>query len=112
VRGWRRVGQTTLTFYLVLLGYVLFRARSAAAAVHFFGALHASPTPSIVSHDAIATAAACATALVFCHVLDHAMQSWRKVVERGWIMWPAMAFAVSCLALFGGAAQPFIYFAF
>jgi D-alanyl-lipoteichoic acid acyltransferase DltB (MBOAT superfamily) len=113
VRGWRRVAQTMLTFYLVLMGYVLFRARSVAAATRFFATLHASRTPpSIVSRDTIATAAACAAVLVFTHLLDYGMQRWRTVAPRGWVMWPAMALAVTCLFLFSGAAQPFIYFAF
>ena len=112
VRGWRRLAQTALTFYLVLMGYVLFRARSLAAAAHFFVTLHASRTPSTISRDTISTAAVCVAALVFCQVLDYAMQSRRAVAERAWIMWPAMALAVACILLFSGAAQPFIYFAF
>jgi hypothetical protein len=34
------------------------------------------------------------------------------MVERPWIMWPAMAVAVTCVLLFGAPAHPFIYFAF
>jgi hypothetical protein len=49
---------------------------------------------------------------VFCHVLDYSLERWRGVVERSWIVWPAMVVAVTCVVLFGGAAQPFIYFAF
>jgi hypothetical protein len=58
------------------------------------------------------TALACASALVLCHLLDHAMQRWRGIVERPWILWPAMAALVSGLMLFRSAAQPFIYVAF
>jgi D-alanyl-lipoteichoic acid acyltransferase DltB (MBOAT superfamily) len=112
VQGYRRLAQTGLTFYLVLMGYVLFRARSVVAALHFFGTLHSSRVPSVVPRDTIATAAGCALALMFCHALDHCIHRFREVVERPWIMWPAMALAVTCRALFGGAAQPFIYFAF
>jgi D-alanyl-lipoteichoic acid acyltransferase DltB (MBOAT superfamily) len=112
LRGWRRFAQTALTFYLVLMGYVLFRAHSMAAAGHFFVALHASRTPSVVSRDAITTAAACAAALVLCQALDAVMQRRRDAVERAWLMWPAMVLAVAALALFSGVAQPFIYFAF
>ena len=113
VRGWRRAAQTVLTFYLVLMGYVIFRARSVGAALRFFGVLHGSRTaPSIATRDALTTVAACAAALVFCHVLDYGMRRWRAGVERTWMVWPAMALAVTCLALASGAAQPFIYFAF
>jgi D-alanyl-lipoteichoic acid acyltransferase DltB (MBOAT superfamily) len=112
LRGFRRVAQTALTFYLVLMGYVLFRARSIAAAGHFFVALHASRTPSVVSRDAMKTAAACAAALVLCQALDAVMDRRRAAPVRAWIMWPAMVLAVAGLALFSGVAQPFIYFAF
>jgi D-alanyl-lipoteichoic acid acyltransferase DltB (MBOAT superfamily) len=112
VRGVRRLAQTALTFYLVLMGYVLFRARSVHDAGRLFTDLHRARVPSVVSQDAIATAASAAAALVFCHVLDHAVRRWREHVERPWIMWPAMVVAVACIALFGVKAQPFIYFAF
>lgn len=112
VRGVRRLAQTALTFYLVLMGYVLFRARSVQDAGRLFADLHWARVPSVVSQDAIATAAAAVAAIVFCHLLDHAARRWREQVERPWIMWPAMVVAVACIALFGGQAQPFIYFAF
>jgi D-alanyl-lipoteichoic acid acyltransferase DltB (MBOAT superfamily) len=112
VRGYRRLAQMGLTFYLVLMGYVVFRARSVAAAWHFFAALHSSRAPSIPSRDAVATAAACVAALVFGHLLDYSLQRWRPVIERPWVLWPAMVLAATCIALFSGAAQPFIYFAF
>lgn len=111
-RGLRRLGLTVLTFYLVLMGYVLFRARTPAAALHFFAALHTSRAPSVVTHATLTTAGAAAGALVFCHLLDYALRRFRATAESPWLMWPALAVAVTCLALFSGAAQPFIYFAF
>jgi D-alanyl-lipoteichoic acid acyltransferase DltB (MBOAT superfamily) len=112
LRGGRRLAQMALTFYLVLMGYVLFRAHSLSVAARYLAALHSSRAPSVFSHDAITTLGACLGALVGCHLLDHAVKRWRTVVERPWILWPAMALAVTMLALFQGAAQPFIYFAF
>jgi len=111
-RGLRRLAQTLFTFYLVTMGYVLFRARSAHDALRFYAALHSSHAPSIVSRDGIATTAACAAALVFCHVLDHMVRRQRVAIERGWILWPAMVVAVTSIVLFGATTQPFIYFAF
>jgi D-alanyl-lipoteichoic acid acyltransferase DltB (MBOAT superfamily) len=112
VRGVRRLAQTALTFYLVLMGYVLFRARSVQDAGRLFADLHRASVPSVVSPDAVATAAQVVAAIVFCHLLDHAVRRWREQVERPWIMWPAMVLAVACVAMFGREAQPFIYFAF
>ena len=104
--------QTMLTFYLVLMGYVLFRARSVVAAFHFFAMLHTSRAPSILSRDAVARAMACAAALVFCHVLDHCVQRRRALVERPWVMWPAMVVARDLRCALRRAAHPFIYFGF
>jgi D-alanyl-lipoteichoic acid acyltransferase DltB (MBOAT superfamily) len=112
VRGIRRVAQTALTFYLVLMGYVLFRARSVRAAGRMFADLHWPRVPSVVSRDVLTTGAAAVGAIVLCHLLDHAVRRRREQVERPWIMWPAMVVAVVGLALFSGEAQPFIYFAF
>jgi D-alanyl-lipoteichoic acid acyltransferase DltB (MBOAT superfamily) len=112
VRGLRRFGQTALTFYLVVIGYVLFRARSIGAASRFLVALHASRVPSVFARDAIAAGAACVGVLVFCHLLDYGVQRWRRVIEEEWMVWPALAVAVTCLALFSETAQPFLYLAF
>jgi D-alanyl-lipoteichoic acid acyltransferase DltB (MBOAT superfamily) len=109
-RGIRRVAQTLLTFYLVLQGYVLFRAHSASAAAHFFVALHSSQAPSVLTHATLTPAACAFGVLVLCHLLDYTIR--RPAAERSWLMWPAMATVVTCLALFSGPAQPFIYFAF
>jgi D-alanyl-lipoteichoic acid acyltransferase DltB (MBOAT superfamily) len=111
-RGLRRVAQTVLTFYLVLIGYVLFRARSVAAAVHFIAGLHTPGVPSTFSHDALERAAACVAALVFCHGLDYGVHQRRALVERPWILWPVSIVLLTGLSLFGTSAQPFIYFAF
>jgi hypothetical protein len=91
---------------------VLFRARSVRAVLQFFASLHSSRAPSMVSRDAVATAVACVTAIVFCHMLDHVVRRRRAAIEAGWIMWPAMVVAVTSIVLFGATAQPFIYFAF
>ncbi|HEY8077630.1 MAG TPA: MBOAT family O-acyltransferase [Labilithrix sp.] len=109
--GIRRVAQTVLTFYLVLMGYVLFRARSLAAAGAFYASLHVPRVASSFSRDALATVATCVSAIVFCHVLDYAVRR-REPAERAWVMWPAMAVAIALLVLFRAAPSPFIYFAF
>ncbi len=111
-RGFRRLAQTSVTFYLVLMGYVLFRAGSIDAVLHFLASLHSSHAPSIVSRDAMTTVVACVTAIVFCHMLDHLVRQRRTAIERGWVVWPAMVVAVTSIVLFGAATQPFIYFAF
>ncbi|AKU98695.1 putative poly(beta-D-mannuronate) O-acetylase [Labilithrix luteola] len=110
VRGIRRVAQTALTLYLVFMGYVLFRARDVSAAGRYFVALHAFRAPSGAVRGSLSVIAACVAAVVFGHLLDHAMR--RSALERPWILWPAMAVAVTCLALVSGAAQPFIYAGF
>lgn len=112
LRGFRRIARMGLTFYLVLMGYVLFRARSVAAALRYLATLHSSRAPSVLSRGAIVTAVACVLALVFCHGLDYFTQRWRAGIERSWIVWPAIVLAVTCVLLFSGEAQPFIYFGF
>lgn len=105
-RGLRRLVLTALTFYLVLMGYVLFRAHDFSAALRFFVALHSSRAPSVVTRAPLIAVGA----LVFCHLLDYALRRFQP--RAAWLLWPALAVTVTCLALFGGAAHPFIYFAF
>lgn len=111
VQGYRRAVQTVVTFYLVLIGYVLFRARSLSAALHFVAALHSSPASSGISRHAVMAAATCVFALVFCHAMDFAIGR-RATAERPWILWPATVLAVTWVLVFNESAQPFIYFGF
>jgi D-alanyl-lipoteichoic acid acyltransferase DltB (MBOAT superfamily) len=112
LRGVRRVARTVLTFYLVLLGYVLFRARSVAGALRYLAALHVPRTPSVMTHDATTTLAIAVAGIVFGHLLDHVVRRSGAVADRPWLLWPAMVAAVAAVVLFGGTTQPFIYFAF
>jgi D-alanyl-lipoteichoic acid acyltransferase DltB (MBOAT superfamily) len=112
VRGPRRVAQNAVTLYLVLMGYVLFRARSVGAALHFLAELHVPHAPSVVTQSALSTMAVSVGATVFCHLLEASATRGRAAIERSWLTWPAIVLAVTAIALFRGAAQPFIYFAF
>jgi D-alanyl-lipoteichoic acid acyltransferase DltB (MBOAT superfamily) len=111
VRGVIRIARTVLTFYLVLIGYVLFRSRSVGSALHYLTVLH---VPRALSATAATTSTLVlsATAVVFGHLLDHALRRRQGVAERPWLLWPAMVFAVTAIVLFGSATRPFIYFAF
>jgi D-alanyl-lipoteichoic acid acyltransferase DltB (MBOAT superfamily) len=111
-RGLRRVAQTLLTFLLVLMGYVLFRARSLGAAGRMFADLYVARVPSVASRELLGTAVASVAAIALCHLMDHAVRRRRDVVERPWVLWPSMVAALAGVALFSGKAQPFIYFAF
>jgi D-alanyl-lipoteichoic acid acyltransferase DltB (MBOAT superfamily) len=107
-----RVLKTSFTFYLVLVGYVLFRAPTLSAAQRLLVGLHGAGRPSVASAAGLDALARGVLGLVFCHALDFALRKWRTTAERGWLMWPAMALALTWVMLFKGTAQPFIYFAF
>jgi D-alanyl-lipoteichoic acid acyltransferase DltB (MBOAT superfamily) len=111
-RGARRVVQTLGTFYLVLIGYVLFRARSLSAAGRMLVALHAGRPSSKPFAELAMTIAGSLFAIVACHGMDHVVRHRRDVVERPWVLWPAMLAAVVFIALRTGEVQPFIYFGF
>jgi D-alanyl-lipoteichoic acid acyltransferase DltB (MBOAT superfamily) len=108
----RRLLTTALTFYLVLLGYVLFRAPTLSAARRLFVDLHAFGGASVAKAGTLGVLAKTGLGLVFCHALDFALKKWRLVLERAWLKWPAMAFALACIALFRAEGHPFIYFGF
>jgi D-alanyl-lipoteichoic acid acyltransferase DltB (MBOAT superfamily) len=112
LRGVRRALRTLLTFYLVCLGYVLFRSHSLATAGRYLLALHVSRAPSAFTRDSLTTLAIGVAGIVFGHLLDHLVRKRGPVAERPWLLWPAMALAVAGVVLFGGTTQPFIYFAF
>lgn len=109
----RTVFTWAITFYLVLIGWVLFRAASIDSALdiianmHLFGDLPASgPVAMKIALATIATV-----------VLMH-LQDW-FVIARGnafenkkWIFWPVLIFLQGLCLMIGEPSAEFIYFQF
>jgi len=108
-----RILKWAITFYLVLIGWVLFRATTIDSAIdiivnmHFFAALP----------DAGPVAARIAIAVLVTVVLMH-LQDW-FVIKKGeaferkrWVFWPVLIFFQGLCLIIGEPSSEFIYFQF
>ena len=102
-----------ITFYLVLIGWVLFRAHSIDQAcqivldMHTFGGL---PDASSV---AIRVTAATVIAVVYMHLQDWFVIAKGEAFERKkWVFWPVLVLLQAICLLVGAPSEEFIYFQF
>jgi D-alanyl-lipoteichoic acid acyltransferase DltB (MBOAT superfamily) len=100
------------TFYLVLVGWVFFRADSIDTAWEVLARMHGSTLDVAAGAHASLDFALVVTALVLSHVLDWAVLTRRAVIERPFVFWPALVSLFAAAMLFGGTGQEFIYFRF
>jgi len=108
-----RILMWIFTFYLVLVGWVFFRAVSIESAFAIIGLMHgvgSSPTPPT---NATLFAIFCGAALVIMHLVDYVVIRWGSGIERrGWLLWPTLA-VIHILCFFIGVPNnEFIYFQF
>lgn len=108
-RGWRlpRPVAVLVTFVLVVLGWVLFRMRTAAGIAHLYAGMFG------LHGIGGAPGHLLAYILVSAAIVWGLPEEWRWPVERWNVVWMAGAavlFAVSVSSVY--SAQPFIYFRF
>lgn len=107
-----RIVKWGLTFYLVLIGWVLFRAVNMDAAwqvlvgMHVPSGIEALPTATIVLALTIGT-------VIFMHLVDWFVLAKAEWVERKkWLFWPLLILIQAICITIGEPSNEFIYFQF
>lgn len=110
---WIRLAKWAFTFYLVLLGWVLFRATSIESAMailldlHTFGGL---PAASSVASTILALTVA---AVFLMHLMDYyVIKSADKLENKPWLFWTLLVTGQAICLLIGEPSNEFIYFQF
>ena len=103
-----------LTFYLVLIGWVLFRATSLGSALGLLADLHglggALPAPSVVATPIFVLTV---VALVLMHLMDYGILKGAEKIERKpWLFWILLIVGQALCLLVGEPSNEFIYFQF
>jgi D-alanyl-lipoteichoic acid acyltransferase DltB (MBOAT superfamily) len=106
-----RAGQVLFTFYLTVIGCVLFRAPTLSRAGMVLRAMH-QPGPIAFTRPALLTLVLVLGALVSCHLLDYLVLHRPTLSRQRWIWWPIAAAGIAFALAFGRAGQSFIYFQF
>ena len=113
-RAWIRLGQGLATFYLVLLGWVLFRAQSLGSAWQVMLDMHGLggplPSPSELAGTIfLLTFATC----LLMHLLDLLILKKGDVWQRKpWLFWPFLLLVQTFCYFVGEPSREFIYFQF
>ena len=102
-----------ITFYLILLGWVLFRATSIDSAWEIFVNMHSLSGLPLPGLHATTIFILCVSALLIMHLMDSfVIHKGEKFQNKKWIFWPVLVFIFSLCLLIGEPSNEFIYFQF
>jgi D-alanyl-lipoteichoic acid acyltransferase DltB (MBOAT superfamily) len=110
---WVKVLKWAVTFYLVMIGWVLFRATSLEGAISLLRDLHSFSGLPQASEVAPVIMGLTIAALVLMHLMDrYILNNAEKLENRPWLFWPLLVIGqLLCLAI-GEPSSEFIYFQF
>lgn len=102
-----------ITFYLVMIGWVFFRANDLASAMQIIVGLH--NISSDITHAAYAQTIFFMTAVwvLLVHVMDfYVIRAAHKLENRPWLFWVLMTLGQALCLFIGEPSNEFIYFQF
>ena len=101
------------TFYLVLIGWVLFRATSIDSAFEIIASMHLIGDLPAAGPVAVRVAIATVAALVLMHLLDwFVIAKGAAFEQKAWVFWPVLIFFQALCYVVGEPSSEFIYFQF
>lgn len=103
-----------ITFYLVLLGWVLFRATGMDSAWDIMAQMHGmgGTLPDSGSKALIIFGLVC-FALLFMHIMDYfVLNKTPQLMAKWWLFWPLLVVIQTLCLLVGEPSNAFIYFQF
>ncbi|WMS85864.1 MBOAT family O-acyltransferase [Pleionea litopenaei] len=110
---WKRIFKWSITFYLILLGWVLFRAETMSDAWAMFVGMHTLAKDAIISTQAIVVFIVVIIWTGLTHLMDHfVLKGSDKFESKGWLFWPLMVIGQLLCLLIGEPSNEFIYFQF
>jgi D-alanyl-lipoteichoic acid acyltransferase DltB (MBOAT superfamily) len=107
-----RIFKVLVTFYLVVIGWVFFRATGFDNAWTMLSQMHMS-TGVEASASSLVVLGLVVAGLVFMHLTDWLNIRFGSALnERSWLMWPILVVGFSLFLVVGDPGHDFIYFQF
>lgn len=102
-----------LTFYLILIGWVIFRSLSLESAFDIVLTLHNPSSTVAWGPYTLIFFILSAAALLVMHLLDFVVIRWGESIERKvWLLWPMLLLLQFACFFYGEPSDAFIYFQF
>jgi alginate O-acetyltransferase complex protein AlgI len=102
-----------LTFYLVMLGWVLFRATDLTSALNILVSLHDLGSEVLSGKHAVTIFILTSVWVLLVHLLDfYVINAADKLELRPWIFWSLIVLVQAICLLIGEPSNEFIYFQF
>ena len=102
-----------ITFYLILLGWVLFRAADINSAINIIGNLHAIGTSNVLGLHAWTIFIMTSVGVLLMHVMDYyVIKSAHKLESKTWLFWLLIILGQAICLFIGEPSNEFIYFQF
>ncbi len=108
-----QITKWAITFYLVLIGWVFFRATDLNSAINIIVNLHLFNSQVVASSHATLIFIMTVTWLLVVHIMDYYVIKGADTLERkSWLFWPLMILGQALCLFIGEPSNQFIYFQF
>ncbi|NVJ49122.1 MAG: MBOAT family protein [Gammaproteobacteria bacterium] len=102
-----------ITFYLVLISWVLFRAENLSDAMTVFLDMHRFSESATLNIQAIVLFGIVCVWILLTHVMDHfVIKKGESLTQQPWLLWPLLVLGQLLCLLIGEPSNEFIYFQF
>jgi D-alanyl-lipoteichoic acid acyltransferase DltB (MBOAT superfamily) len=102
-----------VTFYLVLIGWVFFRATDLTSALDIIVNLHVFNSETIGGNNAFTIFVMTSVWVLLVHIMDfYVIKGADKLEDRPWVFWLLMVLGQGICLLIGEPSNEFIYFQF
>lgn len=108
-----RILKWAITFYLVLLGWVLFRATSLEGALSVMQDMHSLTGLPAAGEMAVVIFGLTVLAVLLMHLMDRfVINGSEKLENRPWLFWTLLVIGQTLCLMIGEPSSEFIYFQF
>lgn len=102
-----------ITFYLVMIGWVFFRATDISSALTMIVNLHVFDSQITLGNNAIAIFVMTAVWVFLVHIMDfYVIKGADKLENKPWLFWSLMVIGQALCLFIGEPSNEFIYFQF
>lgn len=102
-----------VTFYLVLIGWVLFRAADIGSAINMLSNLHSFGSDVELGNNALTVFIITSIWVLLVHIMDfHVIKGASKLENKPWLFWSLLILGQVICLIIGEPSNEFIYFQF